>query len=82
LVVGDCGMAVFDDSLPWSAKLQIYKHKINWVDGVPQSSKARWLKALTLKNQSLFKLEMPSLSDCIHSKKTSSYRWSRRPSCF
>jgi len=28
VVVGDCGMAVFDDSLPWSAKLQIYKHKI------------------------------------------------------
>ncbi len=40
VVVGDGGMAVFDDSLPWDEKLKIYPHKVTWIDGVPQAQKA------------------------------------------
>lgn len=40
IVVGDRGMAVFDDSLPWGEKLQLYPHQVAWVDGVPQPEKA------------------------------------------
>lgn len=40
VVVGDRGMAVFDDSLAWGEKLRIYPHQVNWVDGHPQPEKA------------------------------------------
>lgn len=40
VVVGDRGMAVFDDSLAWGEKLRIYPHQVTWVDGQPQPSKA------------------------------------------
>ncbi|MCX7353001.1 MAG: Gfo/Idh/MocA family oxidoreductase, partial [Proteobacteria bacterium] len=31
VVVGDRGMAVFDDGLPWGEKLKLYPHQVNWV---------------------------------------------------
>ncbi|PWC55372.1 oxidoreductase [Azospirillum sp. TSO22-1] len=40
VVVGDGGMAVFDDSLPWASKLVVYPHRIDWVDGMPVPAKA------------------------------------------
>ncbi len=40
IVVGDRGMALFDDSLPWGDKLKLYPHQVNWVDGVPHPEKA------------------------------------------
>src|SRR6202012_1292959 len=39
VVVGDRGMAVFDDGLPWGEKLQLYPHQVMWVDGQPQPEK-------------------------------------------
>lgn len=33
VVVGDRQMAVFDDTLPWERKLQLYPHRVDWVDG-------------------------------------------------
>jgi UDP-2-acetamido-3-amino-2,3-dideoxy-glucuronate N-acetyltransferase len=35
VVVGDHKMAVFDDTLPWEDKLQLYPHEIKWHDNVP-----------------------------------------------
>lgn len=40
VVVGEDGMAVFDDGLDWDRKLQLYPHKITWSEGVPHSEKA------------------------------------------
>lgn len=40
VVVGDRGMAVFDDQLPWAEKLQFYAHEITWREGLPEPQKA------------------------------------------
>jgi predicted dehydrogenase/acetyltransferase-like isoleucine patch superfamily enzyme len=40
VVVGDQGMAVFDDGEPWEAKLKLYKHTIDWQNGMPVPHKA------------------------------------------
>lgn len=40
VVVGEAGMAVFDDGQPWEAKLVVYPHRINWANGVPTPDKA------------------------------------------
>jgi UDP-2-acetamido-3-amino-2,3-dideoxy-glucuronate N-acetyltransferase len=33
VVVGDRGMAVFDDTMPWESKLMVYPHTVKWVGG-------------------------------------------------
>jgi predicted dehydrogenase/acetyltransferase-like isoleucine patch superfamily enzyme len=40
VVVGEDAMAVFDDRLPWSEKLALYSHEIEWRNGCPESHKA------------------------------------------
>jgi len=40
VVVGDGGMAVFDDRQPWSDKLQLFRHAIQWQDGMPEPVRA------------------------------------------
>jgi len=40
VAVGDRGMAVFDDGLPWESKLVVYRHRIDWRDGVPTPTRA------------------------------------------
>ena len=41
VVVGEGRMAVFDDTLPWSDKLVLYPHSVDWVGGqVPVANKA------------------------------------------
>jgi predicted dehydrogenase/acetyltransferase-like isoleucine patch superfamily enzyme len=40
VVIGDAGMAVFDDGEPWDRKLIVFPHKTEWVGGVPRAVKA------------------------------------------
>lgn len=40
VVVGDRGMAVFDDAEPWETKLQLYRHHVEWRRGMPEPFKA------------------------------------------
>lgn len=40
VVVGEQAMAVFDDGEPWESKLMLYRHKIDWQDGMPVPVKA------------------------------------------
>jgi UDP-2-acetamido-3-amino-2,3-dideoxy-glucuronate N-acetyltransferase len=40
IVVGDRGMAVFDDGQPWGSKLIVYPHQVDWHDGLPHPAKA------------------------------------------
>ena len=41
VVVGDEGMAVFDDTLEWERKLLIYRHRIVWKDDLPTPDPGR-----------------------------------------
>ncbi len=40
IVVGDRGMAVFDDGEPWESKLLLYRHRIDWNNGLPAPVRA------------------------------------------
>jgi predicted dehydrogenase/acetyltransferase-like isoleucine patch superfamily enzyme len=40
VVVGSQGMAVFDDAEPWTRKLLIYQHQVQWKDNIPVPEKA------------------------------------------
>ena len=64
VVVGDRGMAVFDDGLDWSAKLKLYPHQVNWVDGLPKPQKAEF-EIISLEPQEPLKSECGHFLDCI-----------------
>lgn len=36
VVVGERGMVVFNDRVPWDQKLVLYRHEVEWRDGDPQ----------------------------------------------
>lgn len=40
IVVGDRGMAVFDDGQSWKTKLTLYPHQVEWLEGMPLPAKA------------------------------------------
>ena len=40
VVVGQGGMAVFDDTKPWNEKLALYRHVVHATDGLPSLEKA------------------------------------------
>ena len=40
VVVGDGGMAVFDDGQPWERKLTLFRHRIAWRNGAPEPARA------------------------------------------
>jgi UDP-2-acetamido-3-amino-2,3-dideoxy-glucuronate N-acetyltransferase len=40
VVVGQDKMAVFDDTLPWERKLEVYPHTITWEGNIPVAHKA------------------------------------------
>ncbi|HEX9889446.1 MAG TPA: DapH/DapD/GlmU-related protein, partial [Nitriliruptorales bacterium] len=45
IVVGDQQMAVFDDTLPWDEKLQLYPHRVDWLEGrIPVAHRADAVK--------------------------------------
>ena len=64
VVVGESGMAVFDDGLDWSEKLKIYPHQVDWVDGFPQPKKAEF-QVLKIKVQEPLKAECQHFLNCI-----------------
>jgi predicted dehydrogenase/acetyltransferase-like isoleucine patch superfamily enzyme len=64
VVVGDRGMAVFDDGLPWGEKLKLYPHQVTWVDGLPQPEKADVIH-VPLEVSEPLKLECQHFIDCI-----------------
>lgn len=60
VVVGDRQMAVIDDTAPWSEKLVLYPHQVDWMDGrVPIARKAE-AAAVPLEEQE------PLLAACEH----------------
>jgi predicted dehydrogenase/acetyltransferase-like isoleucine patch superfamily enzyme len=69
VVVGDRGMAVFDDGLPWGEKLKLYPHQVTWVDGLPQPEKADVIH-VSLDVSEPLKLECQHFLDCIQHSQT------------
>lgn len=64
VVIGDRGMAVFDDGQPWEAKLQHYPHQVAWRGGVPQPTKANPVPIIVDRNEPLL-LECEHFLSCI-----------------
>ncbi|MEN8237073.1 MAG: Gfo/Idh/MocA family oxidoreductase [Pseudomonadota bacterium] len=68
VVVGDKGMAVFDDGQEWGQKLKIYPHQVNWIKGVPTPEKAE-VTPVPLEVSEPLKLECQHFLDCIETGK-------------
>lgn len=64
VVVGDNGMAVFDDGESWERKLVLYPHKTEWQGGIPKAVKAEG-DAVKLEQAEPLKLECQHFLDCI-----------------
>ena len=59
VVIGDQGMAVFDDTEPWESKVSVYAHEVSWRDGNPETLKAA-ARPIPLAEQE------PLLNECTH----------------
>jgi UDP-2-acetamido-3-amino-2,3-dideoxy-glucuronate N-acetyltransferase len=60
VVVGDRQMAVFDDTAPWSDKLLLYPHRVEWLHGrVPLARKAEAVPVALLEDE-------PLRAACLH----------------
>jgi UDP-2-acetamido-3-amino-2,3-dideoxy-glucuronate N-acetyltransferase len=64
VVVGDGGMAVFDDGKPWNEKLITYGHRINWIQGMPTPDKAE-AEPIALEQAEPLKLECRHFLECV-----------------
>jgi len=64
VVVGDRGMAVFDDGLSWGEKLKLYPHQVTWVNGLPHPEKADVVN-VPLEVSEPLKIECQHFIDCI-----------------
>ncbi|MEX2374185.1 MAG: Gfo/Idh/MocA family oxidoreductase [Dehalococcoidia bacterium] len=63
-VVGDRGMAVFDDGQPWESKLLLFMHRVDWRDGVPVPSRAE-AHPVPLDSAEPLAVECQHFLDCI-----------------
>lgn len=67
IVIGDEGMAVFDDRQDWSNKLVLFPHKIDWPGGIPEPIRAEG-RPVPLEEAEPLKLECRHFLDCIANK--------------
>lgn len=69
VVVGDKQMAVFDDTRPWSEKLTLYPHQIDWIGGqIPVAHNAEAIK-VTLEEKEPLKAECEHFLECVQRRK-------------
>jgi predicted dehydrogenase/acetyltransferase-like isoleucine patch superfamily enzyme len=66
VVVGDAGMAVFDDGRAWKEKLLLYPHRVDWKDGQPVPARAE-AEPVALDDAEPLLLECRHFLDCIAS---------------
>jgi predicted dehydrogenase/acetyltransferase-like isoleucine patch superfamily enzyme len=64
VVVGDRGMAVFDDGEGWDRKVQLYRHRIDWRDGIPDPVKAA-MEPVPVEPAEPLRLECVHFLQCI-----------------
>lgn len=68
VVIGDRGMAVFDDQSPWAEKLVVYNHRIDWRNGVPQPNRAEGIPIVVDQAEPL-RLECRHFLDCMRTRR-------------
>jgi acetyltransferase-like isoleucine patch superfamily enzyme len=66
VAVGDKAMAVFDDGQPWTEKLTLYPHTIDWIDGKPEPRKATG-QPIALEESEPLRAECRHFLDCVAS---------------
>jgi UDP-2-acetamido-3-amino-2,3-dideoxy-glucuronate N-acetyltransferase len=64
VVVGTQKMVVFDDTLPTDAKLQLYPHRVDWIERVPVAVKAQ-AEPVPLDNVEPLSEECRHFIDCL-----------------
>lgn len=69
VVVGSEGMAVFDDTRPWSEKLSVYAHRIGWKNGAPEPERAD-AEHVALREAEPLRLECEHFIECVASGDT------------
>ena len=69
IVVGDEGMAVFDDLLAWDEKISVYPHRVDWNGGDPIPSRAD-RETVPLNEAEPLNLECRHFLNCIESGET------------
>ena len=69
VVVGDRKMAVFDDTVSWSEKLQIYPHTVAW-DGIVPVARKVDAEYVTLEEGEPLELECEHFLECVRTRTT------------
>jgi UDP-2-acetamido-3-amino-2,3-dideoxy-glucuronate N-acetyltransferase len=64
VVIGDRAMAVFDDGQPWSDKLLVYPHRIEWRETLPVPMRAE-ASPVSLAEGEPLRLECRHFLDCV-----------------
>ena len=64
VVVGQGGMAVFDDTKPWNEKLALYRHVVRATDGLPSLEKAE-VEYLEISQSEPLRNECQHFSDVV-----------------
>jgi UDP-2-acetamido-3-amino-2,3-dideoxy-glucuronate N-acetyltransferase len=67
VVVGEKGMAVFNDTLPWADKLLLYPHNVKWENGIPVPDKKEAVK-IEVENSEPLKKECAHFISCIETR--------------
>ena len=67
VVVGDEGMAVFDDTLEWEQKLLVYRHRIVLKNGLPTPDKAE-AEAVAVTPAEPLRQELVHFLECVAGK--------------
>jgi UDP-2-acetamido-3-amino-2,3-dideoxy-glucuronate N-acetyltransferase len=68
VVVGDRGMAVFNDGEPWNSKLKLFRHNVKWRSGLPVPAKAD-AEAIELTPGEPLRAECSHFLECVASGK-------------
>ncbi|MCI5190376.1 MAG: oxidoreductase [Candidatus Electrothrix sp. AS4_5] len=66
VVVGERCMAVFDDTVQWDKKLQLYSHEVTWNEHIPVAHKAE-AEYVTVKQDEPLRAECAHFLECIQS---------------
>ena len=69
VVVGDRGMAVFDDRLDWPQKLQLFSHVVEWKGGLPVPLAAP-ATPVAIEPQEPLARECQTFLDCVAQRKS------------
>ena len=67
VVVGDRQMAVFDDTVSWAEKLQIYPHTVQWRGNVPVAQKGEAMQVEVTQAEPLL-AECEHFLDCVRTR--------------